>query len=199
MKKLVADAVKETTVTTGTGTVTLTQATGWVRFGDRFLNGENCYYSIRDGSNWEFGIGTYVSPNQLARSYILGTLSSGTWTSLGSALSLSGAAVVRCAAVEELYRNFWRVAPIAVAASQAVANGGSYHVTGNSVTLTLPTAPEQGDRIEFMQGAASVTGTVIDPGSEKINNTAGTMSVDISDFSFTLVYVNASYGWKVDR
>jgi len=197
MKKLVADAVQETTATTGTGTVALTQATGWVRFADRFANGENCYYSIRDGNNWEFGIGTYTASNQLARSIILGTLVAGAWNSGGSALTLSGLATVRCAATEELYTTFWRVAPIIVSTSQAVASGGAYMVTGNSVTLTLPTTAANGDRIQFMQAAASVTGTVINPNGHKINNTAGNMSVDVVDFAFSLVYIDASYGWKV--
>src|SRR6266704_5405118 len=99
MKKLLADLVREVTLTSGTGTLTLGQVTGWARFSDRFTNGDLSYYSIQDGNNWEVGIGTIGAAHTLARTTILGTLVAGTWTTGGSAITLSGnQAVVRSVA-----------------------------------------------------------------------------------------------------
>lgn len=197
MKKTVADVIREWTATAGTGTVTLQASTGWARFSDRFADTERVHYSIRDGVNWELGYGTYVAPNQLARTTILGTLAAGTWTTGGAALTLaSGQAVVRCVAPETLYTNAWRVEPTLVASPTTMAAGGCYIVQANSLTLTLPASPAVGDRVQITNGA-TVTGTIVDPGAEKINATAGTMTIDLAEFAFTLTYVDSAYGWKV--
>lgn len=200
MKKLFADLVQETTATAGTGTVALAQSAGWARFSDRFANNDRVYYSIRDGNNWEVGYGTYVATNQLARTTILGTLNAGTWTNGGTALTLaSGGATVRAVAPEAFLTALWKVDPITVAGNVAAAAGQCMLVTANACTITLPASPAVGDRVELVQGAAAITGTVVDPGAEKINGNATTMLVDTADFSFTLVYTGATYGWKVDR
>ena len=88
MAFVVADRVKETTTTTGTGTVTLLgAATGFQSFavvGDA----NTTYYCIaaQSGSEWEVGIGTYTSSGTtLARTTVFSN-SSGTQP---SALSFS--------------------------------------------------------------------------------------------------------------
>lgn len=56
---LMADRVKETTTTTGTGTLTLGgAATGFQSFTTAFGNGASVYYVIAGGAEWEIGIGT---------------------------------------------------------------------------------------------------------------------------------------------
>jgi hypothetical protein len=197
MQKFLADLIKETTATAGTGTVTLAEASGWVRFSDRFSNNDRVYYSIADGINWEVGYGTYVASNQLARTTILGTYVASAWTSGGAAISLSGNAIVRAVAPEKVFTSAWLVEPTAHAVNGAVVVGTSNIVTGSGVTLTLPAAATQGDRAEFIQGAAGITGTIINPNGGKINGATGNMTVDIVDFAFALVYVDSSYGWKV--
>jgi hypothetical protein len=74
MAFVLADRVKETTTTTGTGTVTLLGAsTGYQSFaviGDA----NTTYYTIasQSGSEWEVGIGTYTSSGTtLARTTVL--------------------------------------------------------------------------------------------------------------------------------
>ena len=74
MALVVADRVKETTTTTGTGTVTLLGAsTGFQSFaviGDT----NTTYYTIagQTGSEWEVGVGTYSSSGTtLARTTVL--------------------------------------------------------------------------------------------------------------------------------
>lgn len=61
MALVLKDRVKETTTTTGTGTVTLAGAvTGFQSF-SVIGNGNTTYYCITDNTNWEVGIGTYTS------------------------------------------------------------------------------------------------------------------------------------------
>ena len=93
MALVLKDRVKETTTTTGTGTVDLAGATtGFETFVSAVGNSNTCYYTILDanGTGWEVGIGTVTddSPDTLARTTILEssnsdnaiTLTSGTHT-----------------------------------------------------------------------------------------------------------------------
>lgn len=80
MALVLADRAKETTTTTGTGTVTLLGAsTGYQSFaviGD----GNTTFYCIasQTGSEWEVGIGTYTSSGTtLARNTVLSSSNSG--------------------------------------------------------------------------------------------------------------------------
>jgi len=95
---MLANGVKETTATTGTGTVTLSAAPGFVRFSQAFVVGEVVSYAIQDGNNREWGIGTIGASNTLTRNTVTATLVSGTYTADGSAtaitLSGSGAEVI---------------------------------------------------------------------------------------------------------
>lgn len=88
MALVLADRVKETTTTAGTGTVTLLGAsTGFQSFAV-IGNGNTTYYTIasQTGNEWEVGVGTYTSSGTtLARTTVLSN-SSGTQP---SALSFS--------------------------------------------------------------------------------------------------------------
>jgi hypothetical protein len=80
MALVVADRVKETTTTTGTGTVTLLgAATGYQSF-SAIGNTNSTYYTIagQTGSEWEVGIGTYTSSGTtLSRDTVLASSNSG--------------------------------------------------------------------------------------------------------------------------
>ena len=74
MALVIADRVKETSVTEGVGTLTLSGATfgSFQTFEDAIGDGNITYYCIENGSNFEIGIGTYsVSGNTLSRDTVL--------------------------------------------------------------------------------------------------------------------------------
>jgi hypothetical protein len=72
MPLVVKDRIKETSTTSGTGTLTLAgAASGFRSFAD-IGNGNTTYYAIVDttAGTWEVGIGTYtLSGTTLARTY----------------------------------------------------------------------------------------------------------------------------------
>jgi hypothetical protein len=75
----VADRVRDTTTTTGTGTITLsgTPPTGYQSF-SAVGNGNTTYYTINAGSQWEVGIGTYLGAGPtLSRDTVLASSNSG--------------------------------------------------------------------------------------------------------------------------
>jgi hypothetical protein len=68
---LLADRVRETSATTGTGTMTLAGAVaGYQGFNAAFANGATVYYVIHYATEWEVGIGT-VGTGTLARNTVL--------------------------------------------------------------------------------------------------------------------------------
>jgi len=74
MPLIVADRVKETTATTGTGTVNLGgAASGFIGFVAGIGNGNTCYYSIVGATEWEVGIGTVTdaATDTLSRTTVL--------------------------------------------------------------------------------------------------------------------------------
>lgn len=94
---MLANWIRETTTTTGTGAITLGGApAGYITFATRFANGSSVQYTIIDGNNRECGIGTY-NAGVLTRTTKLEKLDGGTYSANpGTGISLSGSAVVMC-------------------------------------------------------------------------------------------------------
>jgi len=90
MAFILADRVKETTVTSGTGSVTLGNGFGaFQTFADAVGDGNQTYYAIENDVRWEVGIGTYTAAtNSLARDTVLRSSNS------GSLISLDGVSIV---------------------------------------------------------------------------------------------------------
>lgn len=80
MAFILADRVRETSATTGTGSFTLDGAvTGFQSF-DAVLNtADTTYYTLalQGATEWEVGIGTFTAPSTLARTTILSSSNSG--------------------------------------------------------------------------------------------------------------------------
>ena len=83
---LLADRVLETSITSGTGTLTLAGAvSGYRSFNSAFTNGNIVYYTIDDGlGNWEVGYGT-VGTGTLSRSTVLESSNANALVSFSSA------------------------------------------------------------------------------------------------------------------
>lgn len=92
MAQIVADRVKETSTTTGTGALTLAGAvTGFRAFSAVCTTNDTCYYAIQavDGSgvptgDWEVGLGTYSGANTLTRTTVLASSNAGAAVSLAA-------------------------------------------------------------------------------------------------------------------
>jgi hypothetical protein len=79
MALILKDRVKETTTVTSTGTATLLGAVAGYQSFSAIGTGNTCYYTIaaQTGSDWEVGIGTYTSPDQLSRDTVLSSSNGG--------------------------------------------------------------------------------------------------------------------------
>ena len=84
----IADRVKETSTTTGTGSITLAGAqTGYQSFNSALTSGNTTYYCVTNqsvASEWEVGIGTFTSPTTLARTTVLSSSNSGSLVSFSA-------------------------------------------------------------------------------------------------------------------
>ena len=102
---MLANWIKATTTTTGTGAITLTQVTGFPAVGDWFSDGAVMAYAITDSSDnpVESGIGTYIaSGTSLARSMVQATYASATLAKDGTSITaatLAGTSKVYVSAI----------------------------------------------------------------------------------------------------
>ena len=77
MALVVKDRVKETSTTSGTGTLTLAGAASGFQAFSAIGDGNTTYYAVIDGTNWEVGLGTYtLSGTTLARTTVLASTNS---------------------------------------------------------------------------------------------------------------------------
>jgi hypothetical protein len=86
MALVVADRVRETTTTTGTGTYTLAGAVGgYQSFASAASDADTVYYAVTNDTDWEIGIGTLGgSGTTLARTTILQSSNSDSAVSWGA-------------------------------------------------------------------------------------------------------------------
>jgi len=88
MAFITADRVKDTSTTTGTGNITVSGSApfGYRTFSTVLSVSDTFYYCIQGQgtSEWEVGLGTYVSSNQFARTTVLSSSNSGSAVSFSS-------------------------------------------------------------------------------------------------------------------
>lgn len=116
MALVVADRVRETSTTTGTGTYTLAGAVLGHQSFSAIGDGNTCYYTATDGTDWEVGTGTYTaSGTTLARTTVHASSNSGSavdWPTTG-------------------FRNIYGDLPATVLDS-LLSGGGSFSGPGSS-------------------------------------------------------------------
>ncbi|MDC0297288.1 hypothetical protein OAK92_01810 [Crocinitomicaceae bacterium] len=86
------DRVKETSTTTGTGTIILNGALGaFQSFNDAFLDGQTTYYTIENGSRWEVGQGVFdQTSNSISRDIVFDSSNN------NNKIDLEGVSIVFC-------------------------------------------------------------------------------------------------------
>ena len=129
MALVVKDRVKETTATTGTGTLTLSGAAAGFQAFSAIGDGNTTYYAILDSAtgDWEVGLGTYTaSGTTLSRDTILESSNSGSAVNFGSGAKnvFSTYPASKSAFVDDIPTN-----------NNELTNGAGY-ITGNQ-TITL--------------------------------------------------------------
>ena len=170
-----ADRVKESSTTTGTGTLTLDgAATGFQTFSGAFGNSVSVYYVIAGGSEWEIGIGT-TGAGTLTRDTVLQS-------------SNADAKVVFSAGTKDVFCSY--VADRAVTtvdaatltnktisgASNTLSNIGNAALTNSSVTVN-GTAISLGSSGTVTAAAGTLTGATLASGVTASSLTSvGTLS-----------------------
>ena len=125
MALVLADRVKDTTTTTGTGSVTLSGSppAGFQSFGAAIGNGNTTYYTISGGSEWEVGIGTYNSTGVVLNRDTVLSSSNG-----GSLVNFS-------AGSKDVFVTY----PAERSVNEDAAGNVNINITGNAVTATTAT------------------------------------------------------------
>jgi hypothetical protein len=135
MAFVLADRVRETTTTTGTGTVTLAGAvTGFQTFA-AIGNGNTTYYTIagQGTAEWEVGIGTYTaSGTTLARNTVLASSNSGSLVNFSA-----GTKDVFCdyPAVRAVIGGMGYIENEATITQSSTINDGHNAISGGPITL----------------------------------------------------------------
>lgn len=166
MALVLKDRVKETTTTTGTGTVTLLGAsTGFQSF-SAIGNTNTTYYTIasQTGNEWEVGVGTYTSSGTtLSRDTVL-------------ASSNSGSLVSFSAGTKDVFVTY----PAGYSVNSTNNSGTSGQFLKSNGTGVAPTWAGVSTYLPVLTNAGSTTNVTISNGYLSVLNNAGsTISVPV--------------------
>jgi hypothetical protein len=149
MALVLADRVKETTTTTGQGTITLAGAATGFRSFSTIGNGNTTYYTIagQSTSEWEVGIGTYTaSGTTLSRDTVLSSSAGGTTKTTFSAGTKD--VFVTYPAERSVYSNGTNIVPDNAAVLD-FANGGTGQTSRQNAMDALAGAVTSG---QYLRG-----------------------------------------------
>lgn len=146
MALVIADRVRETSTTTGTGTLTLDGAvTGFRTFSSAIGNTNTCYYTITLGADYEVGLGT-VGAGTLDRTTILKSSNSNSAVNFGAGTkdvfaTYPGEKAVTTDGTETLTNKTISVdnnTVSGIAASSFVLSNGSGNIDGSAAQKVIP-------------------------------------------------------------
>jgi len=174
MSLVLADRVKETTSSTGTGTITLGGAVAGFQSFSVIGNGNTTYYTISGGTQWEVGTGTY-NANTLTRDTVLDSSSGGALVIFASgskdvfvtlpaeraitsiASANASVTVTQVGSEVNLAATTGTVTSVAATAGTGISITGSPITTSGTLNITN-TAPDQ--TVALTQGGTTtITGT----------------------------------------
>ncbi len=184
MALVVADRVKETTTTTGTGAISLAGAeTNFVTFSSVLSNSDTTYYAIIDDTNnaFEVGLGTFSSSgNSITRTTVL-------------ASSNSGSAVDLSAGTKEVFVNYPAGKSVYLDSSGQLVIGGTAvtstaaelnildGVTASTAEINLLDGSSSGTIVNakgvVYGGAGEVNGTTLQIAGTSITSTAAELNI----------------------
>lgn len=169
MALVLKDRVRETSTTTGTGTITLAGAVSGFQSFSNIGNGNTTYYTIAGGTEWEVGLGTYTSSgNTLSRDTVLESSNGGSLVNFSAGTK---DVFVTYPAEKSIYQN-----------ASSIAN-----ITSLDVTTALgytPGTTTSGTSILYGNGSGGFSNVTIGSG---LSFTTGTLSAT----SGSMVYPGA--------
>ena len=176
MALAIADRVRETTTTTGTGTISLLGAvTNFETFTANLSNADTTYYAIVDNTNnaFEVGLGTFTSSGTtLARTTIIASSNSNSVVSLGVGTK---DVFITLPATKVVYKD--ASGNVSVGSGSFTANGG---LVADNITI-------DGTEIDLSSGdlTLDVAGDIIldAAGNNVAIHSAGTAILDIANNS----------------
>jgi hypothetical protein len=200
MALVVKDRVRETTTTTGTGTITLGGAvTGFQSF-SVIGDGNTTHYAVVSGNDWEVGVGTYTASGAtLSRDTILES------SNAGAAITLAGTSNVFCTYPAEKSLNQDDIGTLLQAYDADTAkyddttanftgtlqNGGSNVVVDSDIGSTVQ--GYDANTAKYDDATANFTGTLQQGGSNVLTgNQTITLSGDASGSGTTAITVTVA-------
>ena len=173
MAFITADRVKDTSTTTGTGNITVSGSApfGYRTFSTVLSVSDTFYYAIQgqSTSEWEVGLGTYVSSNQFSRTTVL-------------ASSASGSAVSFSSGTKNVFITLPATKTFQLDPSQSLVPGAVLYGTGNS-TVGYTAAGTGGQVLtsnaagaptwNTVSGTGTVTSVAVSGGSTGLTTSGG--------------------------
>lgn len=178
MAFVIADRVRETSTTAGTGSITLAGAvTGYQTFASALASGDTTYYTIADqtGANWEVGIGTFTSPSTLDRTTIISS-------------SNAGSVVTFTSATKDVFISLPSSKLNTVASGNLDFTGSGQRITGdfsgtpiaNRVIFQTSTANGNTNVTAIPHGSGTSSSVTVTNGSDTANTSFGQMVASTS-------------------
>jgi hypothetical protein len=173
MAFITADRVKDTSTTTGTGNITVSGSApfGYRTFSTVLSVSDTFYYAIQgqSTSEWEVGLGTYVSSNQFSRTTVL-------------ASSASGSAVSFSSGIKNVFITLPATKTFQLDPTQSLVPGAVLYGTGNS-TVGYTAAGTVGQILtsnaagaptwNTVSGTGTVTSVAVSGGSTGLTTSGG--------------------------